>query len=88
MNKYQEALVQTQKWLNSEGINYGASYEHTLLKELVDRATPELVKVEIHKYEGEEETINLCPKCKLMVEFMTNFCSHCGKELEWSDSND
>ena len=66
MNKYEKKL----KWI--ENYEYDSMEELKEIVELVERATPKKVD------------IDLCPICGCQYGFQANFCNDCGQALDWS----
>jgi hypothetical protein len=73
MNKYQEAL-------NSAVNRWAPASAWAILKELVDKATPEKP---IHKANGRI----VCPKCYRTTASAVSpvYCCLCGQRLDWSE---
>ena len=80
MNKYEKAFKEITRF-HSEKAHQQTS--HSLLKELVERATPKKV---IKKW----ETDYRCPICnEMIVEHVAKvkYCEDCGQALDWTDNN-
>jgi hypothetical protein len=91
VSKYQEALDEIsyqRTYSDIEG--YSSIYdlcqnEISLLQELVDRATPVKVVDRVQLFDLEERNkIGKC-ECGCGVHEDDNFCSGCGRPLDWSE---
>ena len=84
MNKYQEAFES----ISDNNYQYGTDEQWELLKELVDKETPEKPFHDaVETEDGEEVEIRVCPNCSETVNFIVNFpyCPYCGQKLLWED---
>ena len=91
MNKYQEALEIVKHYY----VSNEAPKSIALLQELVDRATPKKVIIElVNGLNGGKCVEVSCNHCKKVFALlstydnmpkdkMRNFCSYCGQSLEW-----
>ena len=84
MNKYQEALNSTIKFISElAGVEYkflkGAK-EEKILQELVNKSIPMMIE-EAQDYEGKK--IYVCSICKTRLHDLTDkYCSNCGHAIE------
>lgn len=84
MSKYQEAL--------DSAVDSGISMKDwTLLKELVEKATPKARSVE-HSGQRSPDGASVvmffkyyCPCCKSRISEIDKFCQNCGQRLDWSE---
>lgn len=107
MNKYEEALdnldyiiTKLAYWsaldLSEVDKEYRLYNSESLIKELVDRATPKkpIIKQSINgSFDWEKEEIinyHVCPNgCKqVRDEYVDKFCSECGQAIDWRDKNE
>lgn len=89
MDKYQEALMNLDLFCSNhvKGRTNGFRFPRDLaiLQELVDKEKSR--KPITHTQEG-VYAIPLCPKCKKPLnehKDKPNYCSNCGRKLDWSD---
>lgn len=66
----------------------------TILKELVDKATPMKVDLSTERkedYTGEDwyyQRYYDCPKCNEEIERYVDYCPYCGQKLDWIEVKD
>lgn len=98
MNKYQEAITYLEPYLPSNALfekENRTAEALKVLKELVDRATPEEPIYEGDGYIDGEIAYDtaLCPNCDAYFEegdfiWEKPYCPSCGQALDWGESND
>ncbi len=88
MSKYQEALEKIK-----EELEFGSRFDYDvyfkkevkLLQELVERVTPKKPIVKNEFYDELYGDIKYCPNCNSMFEYMDEYCSECGQNIDWSE---
>ena len=90
MSKYQRALDEIKNMLNDMTQNENDSFKYhyyiklgtiDLLQELVDKATPKKVVVNLKL----RNWVYRCPSCNGSVEH--EYCGRCSQALDWSEND-
>ena len=95
MNKYQKALETIFEYNTDECESFDdymeCTYNNTcyihksymLLQKLVNKATPKKATPFPNS-----SYYNICPKCKITLEFKPEYCHNCGQALDWSGEDE